>query len=392
MILSVDSKRKRHGPVAPANDASARPAEVPVDSLIAARSGTAAVSSRQMRRVSTGRILAVGLPLLLLTVILATAISATRISPATILAVLLQALGIPIGIDIPETASTVILQIRLPRVAAAMLAGGGLASAGTVMQGLFRNPLAEPGILGVSSGASLGALIALVTGAGAFFTLPLYAFLGAFTAVSIILALSLLGRGSAQTVTLIMSGMAISALFGALTSLVLTLGNEYQVSSYIFWTMGGLANRRWEHVGAMALPVALTLLVIIYCARDLDIMLLGDEEARALGVAPGRTRTLMIILASFATAAVVSVTGPIGFVGLIVPHIMRLIVGPAHRPLVIASAIGGSIFLVLCDLITRMLSRPSGAELSAGIVTALIGAPYFLYLLFKAARRGGRLT
>lgn len=337
-------------------------------------------------------VLMAGLPLLLVTVVLATSVSATRIAPGTILAVILQALGIPTGLDIPETASTVILQIRLPRVIAALLAGGGLAAAGTVMQGLFRNPLAEPGILGVSAGASLGALLALVSGAGAFFVLPLYAFFGAFLAVSVILVLSLLARGTTQTVTLIMSGMAVSALFGALTSLVLTLGNEYQVASYIFWTMGGLANRRWEHVAAMAPPVILTLIAFLYRARDLDILLLGDEEARALGVAPGRTRALMIILASLATAAVVSVTGPIGFVGLIVPHIMRLIVGPSHRTLAVASVLGGSIFLMLCDLATRMLSRPSGAELSAGIVTALVGAPYFLYLLFKAARHGGRFT
>lgn len=371
--------RQRGAAAAPGSAAAADPA-------------SPEAASGRLRRASISRILGIGLPLLLATLVLATAVSATRIAPGTILAVLLEAIGIPTGADIPDTARTVILQIRLPRVIAAMLAGSGLAAAGTVMQGLFRNPLAEPGILGVSAGASLGALLALVSGAGAFFALPLYAFLGAFLAVSVIMALSLLGRGAAQSVTLIMSGMAVSALFGALTSLVLTLGNEYQVSSYIFWTMGGLANRRWEHVAAMALPVAFALIMIFYRARDLDILLLGDEEARALGVAPGRTRTLMIVIASFATAAVVAVTGPIGFVGLIVPHIMRLIVGPAHRSLALASALGGAAFLVLCDLVTRLFSRPSGAELSAGVVTALIGAPYFLYLLFKAARRGGRLT
>ncbi len=346
----------------------------------------------QLRRISVARILAVGLPLLVITVILAVSISATRMAPSTIVAVLLDAIGVSTGIEYPPTAYTVIMQIRLPRILAALFAGGGLAVAGTIMQGLFRNPLAEPGILGVSAGASLGALVALVTGVGSFFALPAYAFVGALLAVGIILALSLLTKGSGQTVTLIMSGMAVSALFSALSSLVLTMGNEYQVASYIFWTMGGLSNRRWEHVTAIAPVAVLVLLIVFYRARDLDIMLLGDEEARALGVAPGRTRLLMIILASLSTAAIVSVTGPIGFVGLIVPHIMRLIVGPAHRPLVVASSIGGSIFLIFCDLITRVLSRPTGAELSAGVVTALIGAPYFLFLLFKSARRGGRLT
>lgn len=334
-------------------------------------------------------ILLVGLPVLLASAVLATALGATNIDPGLILSVLLDRLGLVKNSELPDTAKTIILMIRLPRIAAAVLAGSGLAMAGTVMQGLFRNPLAEPGILGVSAGASLGALLALVSGTGAFFVLPAYAFIGAFAAVGIILLLSLLARGSAQTVTLIMSGMAVSALFGALTSLVLTLSNEYQVASYIFWTMGGLANRRWEHVAAMLLPVLVTLLILIYRARDLDILLLGDEEARALGVSPGRTRILLILLASLATAAIVSVTGPIGFVGLIVPHIMRLLVGPAHRPLTIASAIGGGIFLMLCDLVTRIFSRPTGAELSAGVVTALVGAPYFLFLLFKAARQGG---
>lgn len=327
--------------------------------------------------------------MLLASAVLATALGATNIDPGLILSVLLDRLGIVKNSALPDTAKTIILMIRLPRITAAVLAGSGLAMAGTVMQGLFRNPLAEPGILGVSAGASLGALLALVTGTGAFFALPAYAFFGAFAAVAIILLLSLIARGSAQTVTLIMSGMAVSALFGALTSLVLTLSNEYQVASYIFWTMGGLANRRWEHVAAMLLPVLFTLLILIYRARDLDILLLGDEEARALGVSPGRTRTLLILLASLSTAAIVSVTGPIGFVGLIVPHIMRLLVGPAHRPLTVASAIGGGIFLMLCDLVTRIFSRPTGAELSAGVVTALVGAPYFLFLLFKAVRQGG---
>lgn len=349
------------------------------------------VAGKPLCRLSTSTILLIGLPVLFASAVLATALGATTIEPKLVIAVLLDRLGILKDATLPDVAKTVILMIRLPRIASAMLAGCGLALAGTVMQGLFRNPLAEPGILGVSSGASLGALIAMVSGTGAFFALPVYAFIGAFAAVSIIMLLSLMARGSAQTITLIMSGMAISALFGALTSLTLTLANEYQISSYVFWTMGGLANRRWEHAGAMLGPVLITLLILIYKARDLDILLLGDEEARSLGVAPGRTRTLLIILASLSTAAIVSVTGPIGFVGLIVPHIMRLLVGPSHRRLTIASAIGGSIFLLLCDLVTRLFSRPAGVELSAGVVTAIVGAPYFLYLLFKAARHGGRL-
>lgn len=348
-------------------------------------------TKKPLRRRSTTMILMTGLPVLALSAILATALGATSIEPGLVLAVIADRLGLVKDPSIPAVAKSVILMIRLPRIAAAILAGSGLAMAGTIMQGLFRNPLAEPGILGVSAGASLGALVAMVAGTGAFFALSLYAFIGAFIAVAIILLLSLFARGGARTVTLIMSGMAVSAFFGALTSLLLTLSNEYQVASYIFWTMGGLSNRQWSHVTAMLVPVLVTLAIMVYKSRDLDILLLGDEEARALGVSPGRTRTLLILLSSLATAAIVSVTGPIGFVGLIVPHIMRLLVGPAHRQLAVASALGGGIFLLICDLVTRLFSRPTGAELSAGVVTAIVGAPYFLYLLFNAARKGGRI-
>jgi iron complex transport system permease protein len=349
------------------------------------------IATGKSRRMTITRILLVAVPALLGSVLLATALGAVNISPLTILRCLVSAFGLPAG-QIDDADRTVILLIRLPRVAAAVLAGGGLAIAGTVMQGLFRNPLAEPGILGVSAGASLGALIAITTGTTAFFMLPFYAFAGAMLAVGVIMAVAMLSGGKAGPLTLIMSGMAVGALFGALTSLTLTAAKQYQVSSYIFWTMGGLANRRWEHVAAILPLVLVAIAVIVFKARALDVLLLGDEEARALGVAPAATRVLMILLASVCTAAIVSVTGPIGFVGLIVPHIMRLLVGPSHRYLAIASAFGGAIFLVLCDLVTRLLAWPTGAELSAGIVTALIGAPYFLFLLYNSARRGGQLT
>jgi iron complex transport system permease protein len=324
-------------------------------------------------------------------ILLAVALGSVSISPWTILRSIGAVFGLPTaGLDPAEQA--VILLIRLPRVAAAILAGAGLAVAGTVMQGIFRNPLAEPGILGVSAGSSLGALIAIASGATAFFLLPAFAFAGAMIAVGVILGIAFFNGGRIKTASLVMSGMAISSFFAALTSLTLTLSNQYQVSSFIFWTMGGLANRRWEHVLAVLPPVVMTILVIYFKARDLDILLLGDEEARALGVSPQSTRFLMVLLASICTASVVSITGPIGFVGLIIPHIMRLLVGPAHRTLAIASIFGGAIFLVLCDLVTRLIAWPAGVEISVGIVTALIGAPYFLFLMFRSARKGGELS
>jgi iron complex transport system permease protein len=348
-------------------------------------------NSKLIKPISLGRVFLVGIPALLCCVVLATMLGAVPVSLLAILRSLVSAIGIPSGFIDPAD-RTVILLIRLPRVAAAVLAGGGLAISGTVMQGIFRNPLAEPGILGVSAGASLGALVAITTSAASYFILPFYAFLGAMLAVGVILTVAMFGGGRAGTLTLIMSGMAVGALFGAMTSLTLTAANQYQVSSYIFWTMGGLANRRWENVLAILPFVTVTIVVISWKARDLDILLLGDEQARALGVPPGATRLLLILLASVCTASIVSMTGPIGFVGLIVPHIMRMLVGPSHRILAAASAFGGAIFLVLCDLLTRLLAWPTGAELSAGIVTALVGAPYFLFLLFKSSKRGGQLT
>ncbi len=342
-------------------------------------------------RLTVTAVILAGVPVLFGAVLLAVALGAVRIPPGTILRSIASVIGLPAG-TIDDADKTVILLIRLPRVIAAVLAGSGLAVSGTVMQGIFRNPLAEPGILGVSAGGSLGALLAIISGAGAYLALPAFAFLGAMAAVAMIMGIALASGGRTKTTTLIMSGMAISALFGALTSLALTFSNQYQVSSYIFWTMGGLANRRWEHVQAILLPVAATIAVIFIKAPDLDILLLGDEEARALGVPPGRTRFLMVLLASICTAAIVAETGPIGFVGLIIPHIMRLLVGPSHRILMVASAFGGAIFLLLCDLLTRLVAWPTGAEVSAGVITALVGAPYFLYLMYRSVKGGGQLA
>ena len=346
---------------------------------------------KSLRLPGIRMILVAGLVALTGTLVLSVVLGSVTISPRMILRIIGTAFGLSDeGVDPAQR--VVILLIRLPRVVAALLAGSGLAVSGTIMQGIFRNPLAEPGILGVSAGSSLGALIAISAGATAFFILPIFAFVGAMLAVSVILVIAFTSGGRVKTASLVMSGMAVSSFFSAVTSLTLTLSNQYQVSTFIFWTMGGLANRRWEHVVAILPPVIITILIILLKARDLDILLLGDEEARALGVSPAGTRFVMVILASVCTASVVSITGPIGFVGLIIPHIMRLLVGPSHRTLTIASIFGGAIFLAFCDLLTRLVALPSGIEISVGVVTALVGAPYFLSLMFRSARKGGLLS
>ncbi len=346
------------------------------------------------RRVPVAVLAAVGGAAAFAAAVLATGLGTVTVAPLEVLKAILVGLGLLPSSAVSATDLAIVLGIRLPRVAMALVAGAGLAVSGTVLQGVFRNPLADPGVLGVATGAGLGALLAMITGASrvlGMLALPAFAFVGALLAVGAILGVSFAagGQGRGETVTLILSGMAASAIFGALISLAVTLSNQYQVTSYVFWTMGGLANRRWEHV-LVALPVvAIATVYILVRARDLDILLLGDEQARSLGVHPVSTRVSLLVAAALATAAVVAMIGPIGFVGLIVPHILRLLIGPAHRPLAVAGLFAGGVFLLVCDLAVRVAARTSGGEISAGVVTALIGGPYFLFLLVRSGKGRG---
>jgi iron complex transport system permease protein len=321
---------------------------------------------------------------LLITIIISVYIGSTSISVSDVVRSLLSFCRLISRDSVEPAVYMAVTSIRLPRVLCGVLAGGGLAVSGAVMQGVFRNPMADPGLLGVSSGAGFGALIAFKTGMASFFMLPALSFAGALAAVVAILGVSFAARGGrTSSITLVMSGMAVSALFSALTSVLLSLSNEYQVNNYIFWTMGGLTNRRWEHVATMIIPIlACTILLMLFSGR-LDIMMLGDEQAEALGINSSRNRVIMILLASLCTASIVCVTGPIGFVGLMVPHIMRLIVGPSHRTLCIASLFAGGVFLTLCDSLIRWISGFNSREFSVGIITAMLGAPFFLFLLIK---------
>lgn len=344
----------------------------------------------RLREAPTALILPVMLAMLLLTLVLCVALGTVRFSPMDVWRCLLSGLGMYPQEALDGGMRAAVLMIRLPRVLVALLAGAGLAVSGGVMQGVFRNPLAEPGILGVSAGASLGALLAFTGGFAGLLGVPVAAFLGGMICMGCILLITGGVGGREQTATLVMSGMAVGALVSALTSLVLTRSNEYQITSYLFWTMGGLANRRWEHVWMLLPPLAFCLAALLLLAPRIDVLLLGDEQAQALGIHPGRTRLAVLSLASLCAASVVAVTGPIGFVGLILPHILRLLFGARHRRLLVFCALGGAIFLALCDLGVRLLAGPQGIELSVGIVTALLGAPFFLYLLVKR-RKGGEL-
>ncbi|EGK08892.1 FecCD family ABC transporter permease [Kroppenstedtia eburnea] len=274
----------------------------------------------------------------------------------------------------------IIWQIRLPRVILAAVVGMALAGAGVVFQGLLRNPLADPYILGVSSGAALGAAIAIFTGAGAAWlggwTVPVWAFL--LAAVALFLVLGLAGRGLNRS-TLILSGVVIQAFFGAMLTFLIGISSAEELQRIQFWIMGSVAAREWHHI-YVVLPFLIPGLTLIWLmARQLNLFSLGERSAAHLGVPVRRIRMVLLLSATLMTAAAVAVSGTIGFVGLIIPHIMRRIVGPDHRVLIPAAVLAGGLFLVGADTVARTVMEPR--ELPIGVVTALVGAPFFAWQL-----------
>jgi len=275
-------------------------------------------------------------------------------------------------------ASTILWDIRLPRTLVGLAVGAGLAASGVVMQAFFRNALASPGLLGVSSGGALGAVVWMAFGGGAFslFMVPLASIAGAFLATG---AVMLLARQGASAEHLLLSGVALNALFGAGTSFVLGMSaGQFQLSGQIlFWLMGGIENRAWEHVW-MGLPgILICCALLLPLGRSMNLLSLGETGAQSLGVDVGRLRWRLIILSTILTALATAVGGVIGFVGLVVPHLLRLAFGPEHRRLLLLSMLGGAAMVLLCDLPTRYM--PSGMRL--GVVTALAGGPFLLWLL-----------
>lgn len=328
--------------------------------------------------------------LLLVTIIIALHLGTIKVPVLGGLQSILQGFGIPVTVTNPlePEQEAVLWYIRMPRILIGLMVGASLALAGAVMQGIFSNPLVDPGIMGVSAGASLGAVIAIslgLTSMGMFY-MPMFAFVGAFAAVSITILLTMRG-GCVETATLLLAGVAISMLLGAFTSGILTLMNEYRLREFLFWMVGGLDFRRWEHVFLAIGPFLIGTTILITLGRQLNVLVLGDTEAKALGVPVMLYRLIFLFLASFITATAVCVSGAIGFVGLIIPHIVRILVGPDHRVLLPVSALAGALFLIFCDTLGRVLAAPS--EIRVGIMTALLGAPYFLYLLRRVRQKGG---
>jgi len=309
-------------------------------------------------------------------------LGAVSIPAGEVIASIVRALS---GIEGPVS-DNVIIDIRLPRTILAMLVGASLATAGVMYQALFRNPLADPYILGVSSGAGLGAIVVLALTAGEtglrYLGVPTGAFTGAMLTVMLVVKLASL-RGRLEATSLLLAGVAISFTLAALTSFIMVFSRE-SMATLVFWMMGGLAGASWVYVGTLTVMLGLGLLLPMTHSRALNVMLLGDERAAHLGVDVERFKRLVLASASFLTAGAVAVSGLIGFVGLMTPHAVRLVLGPDHRLLVPASVLTGAIVMVVADLMARIVLAP--VEIPVGIVTALAGGPFFLWLLVKGRR------
>ena len=310
-------------------------------------------------------------------VVVSAGIGPVSIPPVTVAKILLSADPFPFVFDAADTSRIIVLDVRLPRIILAAFVGFALATAGVVMQGFFRNPMADPSIVGVSSGAAVGAVATIVLPFAFPFGLELQgaAFVSAIlTAFGVYLIAT--RDGHTPTATLLLAGVAVQTFLGAVISLLLIHSGQ-SLRRVVYWLMGHLGGTTWDDVLVIAVILPPLFVLLLLYTRDLNVLLLGEEDAHALGIEVERTKRLLLAASSVVTAAAVAVTGVIGFVGLIVPHAMRLIVGPDHRILLPTSALAGASFLVATDT----LARSGATEIPVGIVTAALGAPFFLYLL-----------
>lgn len=343
----------------------------------------------ESQRKAIGKISLIILFLLLIgTIILGVSIGPITIPFKDTAFILLNKLNIPLGPIYAEQAiePVIIADIRLPRVLVGGLVGASLAISGVAMQGLFRNPLVEPGFIGVSSGAAFGAVTAIFFGLTTFsaWTLPLMAFLGALLAMVTIVIVWQASKSRSIAILLLL-GIGINAFFASLTNVMIaSSGTEQELRSAISWLQGGLEGRTWEHVYTIAPPILLGCLLLIFFGRQLNIMLLGEDHAQSSGINIRLVRNGVLTLAALITGAAVAVSGIISFVGLVVPHMLRLVMGPDHRLLLPASMLGGAVFLIITDLISRMILQP--ITLQVGVVSAMIGAPVFIFLIVRSKR------
>ena len=281
---------------------------------------------------------------------------------------------------ITDGSITIIRSVRLPRVVLGFLAGASLAVCGAGFQGIFKNPMADPFVLGVSSGAALGAAIGIVL----HFVTTLLAFVGAFLTITLVYNISKIGK-KVPVATLLLSGLAVSQTLSATMSIIMIL-NKQSMDQIMFWTMGSLNGKGWGQIITVLPYSLLGIALLLTTCRELDIMLTGEETAIQLGVNVESLKKRVLFASTVITAAVISVTGIIGFVGLVVPHVVRMITGPKHRVLMPLSLLFGGTFLIICDTAARSMAV---WEIPVGIITSLCGGPFFIYLLRRMKRGGG---
>ncbi|MCI6032905.1 MAG: iron ABC transporter permease [Fusobacterium varium] len=325
--------------------------------------------------------------LLVIVIIFSLFYGAVRVPILEVIKILLNKIGITNYEITRKSFISIVYYVRFPRIMTAVIVGGALAVCGCTMQSLLKNPIADSGIIGISSGASLGAVISIALGLSSkyIFAMPLFSIFFSLLISAIVYRLSTL-RGKSDNLLLILSGIAISSFVGAISSIILTNLMESQIKEYIFWSIGSLSGRRWEHFLFGIGPVIFLSFILFYHGKELNILLLGDEEAKSLGINIRTMRKKILVIVAVLTAVSVCISGNIGFVGLVVPHILRKIIGADNRKLLKGSFLAGVFFLTLSDLISRVILAPS--EISVGIITSLIGAPYFIYLIIKIRKEG----
>ncbi|MFY1636328.1 FecCD family ABC transporter permease [Solwaraspora sp. WMMB335] len=312
-----------------------------------------------------------------------------QIAPAEVVASVLHRIGLDVGtLSAAPHAESALWIVRFPRVVLAAVVGACLGCAGAVMQGIFGNPLAEPGVIGVSAGAAVGAALAIVTGVAAAggWVLAAAAFAGGLITTYLVYVLSR-ADGRTEIVTLVLTGIAVNAVAGAAIGLLMFVTDAAGVQAIAFWNLGSLAQANWDAV-AVALPcLVVGLAVALASAGKLDLLALGERPARHLGVDVERLRVRMIVVTALLGAAAVAFTGVISFIGLVVPHLVRMVAGPGHRVLLPASALGGALVVIAADLAARTLVEYQ--EMPLGVLTAVVGGPAFFWLLRRTRRRAG---
>lgn len=311
------------------------------------------------------------------------------LSPSEVIGVLLQGVGIDTDwAPTAPTAAGVILDIRLPRIVLGLLIGAALAVSGVLMQAIFGNPLADASVVGVSSGAALGAAASLTLSLNVLgmWTTPAFAFLGGLIAVFAVYFISR-SNGRTEVVTLLLTGIAINAIGGAGLAFLTFLGTSSTREQIVFWQLGSLNGALWGNIALIVPLIAVGIGIALFVARRLDLFALGERTARHLGVRVELLRVVVIITVALLVCAAVAFAGIIGFVGLVIPHLMRMLIGPGHLPLVISSALGGALLIALADLVGR--TAIPLADMPIGMITSLVGGPFFLWLLIRTRRRAG---